>query len=69
MAVIDGPGGPIATEPTEVGSEEPALGWLLDHSPLARQVVLEELSTRLRRKDLGLVSARWSAGIEDELLD
>ena len=68
--VIDGPGGPI-TQTDHV--DEDALRGLLAYSPQARQVVLEELSARLRRSDLDLAArtaaVRWSEGVEDELLD
>lgn len=64
MTVIEGPGGPTTTNRIDDG----ALAALLDHSPEARQVVLEELTARLRRADLDRAQ-RWSQDVGDELLD
>lgn len=76
MAVIEGPGGPIAPSDAPSSSNRPwggvvdeeALSGLVAHSPQAARIVLEELTARLREKDLRMAQ-HWSDGVGDQLLD
>ncbi|OWY59701.1 hypothetical protein B7486_73170 [cyanobacterium TDX16] len=68
MTVIDGPGGPTTEHDDRQQLAAETFERLATQSPDAAWDVLVGLSARLRQHDLDIAS-RWSAGVEDELLD
>jgi hypothetical protein len=63
MAVIDGPGGPIADR------DDDAFARIAAYSPEAAWNVLQVMSAKLREQDLAMVVDQWSDGLGDQLLD
>jgi len=61
MAVIDGPGGPIA-------DDDEAFARIAAYSPEAARNVLIVLTERLRERDLEIVG-QWSDDLDEQLLD
>jgi hypothetical protein len=65
MAVIDGPGGPIAAKDADT---DEAFARIAAHSPEAARQVLIVLTDRLRERDLTIVG-HWSDDLDEQLLD